>query len=176
MASRNSERNTGDGNGGNDATATLHAKRKAPPVQTVLVLQGGGALGAYQVGVYQALHEAGIEPDWVIGTSIGAINAALISGNGPRTGSTGSTRSGTWCSCVRRWPRLFDWLGLGNPLVNMKTVARGIPASSRRTWRRAWGPQAGRRRAAPRTTAPSRCATRCASSSTSTTCARPRRG
>src|SRR6201981_1531005 len=37
-----------------------------------LVLQGGGALGAYQVGVYQALHEAGIEPDWVIGTSIGA--------------------------------------------------------------------------------------------------------
>lgn len=51
------------------------------PRQTVLVLQGGGALGAYQVGVYQALHEHGIEPDWVIGTSIGAINAALIAGN-----------------------------------------------------------------------------------------------
>ena len=50
--------------------------------QVVLVLQGGGALGAYQVGVYQALHEAGIEPDWVIGTSIGAINASLIAGNG----------------------------------------------------------------------------------------------
>jgi NTE family protein len=49
--------------------------------QVVLVLQGGGALGAYQVGVYQALHEAGLEPDWVIGTSIGAINAALIAGN-----------------------------------------------------------------------------------------------
>jgi NTE family protein len=49
--------------------------------QTVLVLQGGGALGAYQVGVYQALHEAGIAPDWVIGTSIGAINAALIAGS-----------------------------------------------------------------------------------------------
>ncbi len=40
--------------------------------QVVLVLQGGGALGAYQVGVYQALHEAGVEPDWIIGTSIGA--------------------------------------------------------------------------------------------------------
>ncbi|RDJ94214.1 hypothetical protein B4Q13_16220, partial [Lacticaseibacillus rhamnosus] len=40
-----------------------------------------GALGAYQVGVYEALHEAGIEPNWVIGTSIGAINAALIAGN-----------------------------------------------------------------------------------------------
>ncbi len=40
------------------------------PGQAVLVLQGGGALGNYQAGVYQALHEAGIEPDWVIGTSI----------------------------------------------------------------------------------------------------------
>jgi NTE family protein len=47
----------------------------------VLVLQGGGALGAYQAGVYQALHKARIEPDWVIGTSIGAINASLIVGN-----------------------------------------------------------------------------------------------
>jgi NTE family protein len=51
--------------------------------QVVLVLQGGGALGAYQAGVYQALHEAGIEPDWVIGTSIGAINASIIAGNEP---------------------------------------------------------------------------------------------
>src|SRR5436189_5767047 len=49
--------------------------------QIVLVLQGGGALGAYQAGVYQALHEARIEPDWVIGTSIGAINAGIIAGN-----------------------------------------------------------------------------------------------
>lgn len=48
-----------------------------------LVLQGGGALGAYQVGVYQALHEAGIEPDWVCGVSIGAINSAIIAGNPP---------------------------------------------------------------------------------------------
>src|SRR5258707_7349059 len=51
--------------------------------QTVLVFQGGGALGAYQAGVYQALHEAGVEPDWIIGTSIGAINASLIAGNEP---------------------------------------------------------------------------------------------
>jgi NTE family protein len=49
--------------------------------QVVLVLQGGGALGSYQAGVYQALHEAGVEPDWIIGTSIGAINASLIAGN-----------------------------------------------------------------------------------------------
>jgi NTE family protein len=53
------------------------------PGQIVLVFQGGGALGAYQAGVYQALHEAGIEPDWIIGTSIGAINASLIAGNAP---------------------------------------------------------------------------------------------
>ncbi len=49
----------------------------------VLVLQGGGALGAYQAGVYQALHEAGFEPDWVAGVSIGAINSAIIAGNPP---------------------------------------------------------------------------------------------
>lgn len=48
-----------------------------------LVLQGGGALGAYQAGVYQALHEAGLEPDWVAGVSIGSVNAAIIAGNPP---------------------------------------------------------------------------------------------
>src|SRR5690349_12210393 len=48
-----------------------------------LVLQGGGALGAYQVGVYQALHEAGLEPNWVCGVSIGGINSAIIAGNPP---------------------------------------------------------------------------------------------
>lgn len=46
-----------------------------------LLLQGGGALGSYQAGVYQALHEAGIEPNLVAGISIGAINSALIAGN-----------------------------------------------------------------------------------------------
>src|SRR6516164_5378004 len=58
--------------------------RKDKNGQVVLVLQGGGALGAYQVGVYQALHEAGVEPDWIIGTSIGAINAGLIAGSKPQ--------------------------------------------------------------------------------------------
>src|SRR5919198_824631 len=46
-----------------------------------LIFQGGGALGAYQAGVYEALHEFGIEPDWVTGVSIGAINAGIIAGN-----------------------------------------------------------------------------------------------
>src|ERR1700754_2462234 len=51
--------------------------------RVALVLQGGGALGAYQAGVYQALREAGMEPDWVCGVSIGAINSAIIAGNPP---------------------------------------------------------------------------------------------
>ena len=49
--------------------------------QVALVLQGGGALGAYQAGVYEALAERGYVPDWVTGISIGAINGALIAGN-----------------------------------------------------------------------------------------------
>lgn len=67
------------------ASKPLHKARldKSALGQVVLVFQGGGALGAYQAGVYQALQEAGVEPDWVIGTSIGAINAALIAGNAP---------------------------------------------------------------------------------------------
>ena len=51
--------------------------------QSVLVLQGGGALGAYQAGVYEALAAEGHAPDWVAGISIGAINAAIIAGNAP---------------------------------------------------------------------------------------------
>ncbi|WBV44054.1 patatin-like phospholipase family protein [Pseudoroseomonas cervicalis] len=51
--------------------------------RVALVLQGGGALGAYQAGVYEALHEAGVALDWIAGVSIGAINGALIAGNPP---------------------------------------------------------------------------------------------
>jgi NTE family protein len=47
------------------------------------VLQGGGALGSYQAGVYQALAEADLQPNWVAGISIGAINSAIIVGNAP---------------------------------------------------------------------------------------------
>src|ERR1700692_2631242 len=64
-------------------TATSLGWRPKGAGRIALVLQGGGALGAYQVGVYEALHEAGLEPDWVSGVSIGAINAALIAGNPP---------------------------------------------------------------------------------------------
>ena len=95
--------------------------------QIVLVLQGGGALGAYQAGVYQALHEAGIEPDWVIGTSIGAINAALITGNHPDQRLT---------KLQEFWSRITQSSLLeaanANPFIaafaaNAATVAGGVP-------------------------------------------------
>jgi NTE family protein len=61
-----------------------HKAAPRPPFECIaLVLQGGGALGAYQAGVYQALAEADLHPDWVAGISIGAINSALIAGNPP---------------------------------------------------------------------------------------------
>jgi NTE family protein len=97
------------------------------PGQVVLVLQGGGALGSYQAGVYQALQEAGIDPDWIIGTSIGAINASLIAGNAPQN----------------RLPRLKDFWkrmeqnpiwsfhdafpGFNERLSYWSTVTNGIP-------------------------------------------------
>ena len=99
-----------------------------PPGQIVLVLQGGGALGAYQVGVYQAMHEAGIEPDWVIGTSIGAINAAIIAGNAPERRL--EQLRAFWESVEWRQPLGFaavlPWW-LTNPCANLQTIAFGVP-------------------------------------------------
>lgn len=63
------------------AVAPAQAAREYPTV--ALALQGGGALGAYQCGVYEALHAAGLRPNWYVGTSIGAINAAILAGNPP---------------------------------------------------------------------------------------------
>jgi NTE family protein len=57
--------------------------KQLPPhcTKVGLVLQGGGALGAYQAGVYATLAEFGYEPDWISGVSIGAVNGAIIAGN-----------------------------------------------------------------------------------------------
>src|SRR5437773_11153138 len=56
---------------------------KPVDAQRVLVLQGGGALGSYQAGAFQALCRAGFEPEWIAGISIGAINSAIVAGNDP---------------------------------------------------------------------------------------------
>jgi NTE family protein len=110
------------------------------PGQVVLVLQGGGALGAYQAGVYEALHDAGIEPDWVIGISVGALNGALIKGNAPaqrlprlrefwKRVENDSPLDAAW------WPGQFwgafgEKFGdkFGHGLANWSAVVRGIPA------------------------------------------------
>src|SRR6476620_11661479 len=65
-----------------DSSGSAPATRPAD-AQRVLVLQGGGALGSYQAGAFQALCRSGFEPEWVAGISIGAINSAIIAGNEP---------------------------------------------------------------------------------------------
>lgn len=101
--------------------------RASLPGQVVLVLQGGGALGSYQAGVYQALQEARIEPDWIVGTSIGAINASLIAGNAPQDRLA---RLIEFWSRVRRAPQL-DFRGVlpgfSDRLSYWTTLTRGIP-------------------------------------------------
>jgi NTE family protein len=97
------------------------------PGQVVLVLQGGGALGAYQLGVYQAMHESGIDPDWVIGTSIGAVNAAIIVGNPPEDRYEKLT---AFWDQVTRQPRLSVpsvWPSWAKTVAELMVVGGGIP-------------------------------------------------
>src|SRR5579872_3630072 len=79
--------------------------RPLPYDVIALVLQGGGALGAYQAGVYEGLHEAGIRPNWLAGISIGALNAAIIAGS-PESERVGRLRQfwETICACSVGWP------------------------------------------------------------------------
>src|ERR1700747_2526069 len=97
------------------------------PGQVVLVLQGGGALGSYQAGVYQALHEAGIEPDWIIGTSIGAINASLVAGNTPQNRL--SRLREFWKKMEQKpvWSFREVFPGFNEKLSYWSTVTNGIP-------------------------------------------------
>ncbi|MDE2439973.1 MAG: patatin-like phospholipase family protein [Betaproteobacteria bacterium] len=84
------------------------------PKRTVLVLQGGGALGAFQAGVFEAMNLSGLHPDWVIGTSIGSINAALIAGNWPE----------------RRMERLYEfWARVGQGCGISPEFAGDAPAA-----------------------------------------------
>jgi NTE family protein len=67
-----------------DGSQPLHRLAQRPPFECIaLLLQGGGALGSYQAGVYEALAEADLHPDWGAVFSIGAINSAIIAGNPP---------------------------------------------------------------------------------------------
>ena len=108
-------------------------RKPALPSQTVLIFQGGGALGAFQAGVYEGLHLAERSADWVIGTSIGAINAAIIAGNRP--GRRVEYLHEFWARMAQGW--FFDpvkalppetpcapWMSALNALG---TVALGVP-------------------------------------------------
>jgi NTE family protein len=98
------------------------------PGQVVLVLQGGGALGSYQAGVYQALHEAGIQPDWIIGTSIGAINAALLAGNPPRNRLARLKEFWKRVEHAPIWNFRDALPGFGMQFATWSTISQGIPA------------------------------------------------
>lgn len=109
------------------------------PGQIVLVLQGGGALGAYQVGVYQALHEAGVEPAWVIGTSIGAINGAIIAGNPPAERL--AKLAAFWDLMQSRHRNSFVsyWPTMANAFAKAGTYTQGIDGFFEPNPQAAWG-------------------------------------
>jgi NTE family protein len=89
------------------------SNRRLPFDCVTLLLQGGGALGAYQGGVYEALAEAEIHPNWIAGISIGAINAAIIAGNPPNA-RVDRLRE-FWSQVTSTVP--WDWSG--NPIVDL---------------------------------------------------------
>jgi NTE family protein len=96
---------------------------------TVLILQGGGALGAYQAGVYQNLMEHHTPIDWVIGTSIGAINSALIAGNPPE--SRLANLQAFWTSLAPAaapslWPGMQSLMNLPHSVGTVGTLLNGV--------------------------------------------------
>jgi len=98
--------------------------------RVALVLQGGGALGAYQAGVYEALHRHHLAPDWVVGTSIGAINAALIAGNPPpaRVARLREFWQGVACDDALDMHSTLDAVRQYNTwLTTLGTMAQGVP-------------------------------------------------
>ncbi|MGO1074068.1 DUF3734 domain-containing protein [Inquilinus sp. CA228] len=112
---------------------------EVPPYDVVaLVLQGGGALGAYQAGVYQGLHEAGIHPTWLAGISIGALNTAVIAGS-PEAQRVDRLREfwETICAAPVEWPAAaglaeglpfaFDLRSVHNAAAAMRALFQGQP-------------------------------------------------
>jgi NTE family protein len=110
-----------------------------PPYDVVaLVLQGGGALGAYQAGVYEGLHEAGIHPTWLAGISIGALNTAVIAGS-PESQRVDRLREfwETICAVPVEWPAseglaealpfAFDVRSVHNAAAAMRALFQGQP-------------------------------------------------
>ena len=100
----------------------------AVPTKIVLVFQGGGALGAYQAGVFEALQSQGIEPDWVIGTSIGAINGAIIAANPPELRLPRLRAFWERVRSPRLLPPMLPMPAQATELINnLTTLTRGLP-------------------------------------------------
>jgi NTE family protein len=109
------------------------AERRLAFECVALVLQGGGALGAYQAGVYEALAEANIHPDWVSGVSIGAINAAIIAGNAPASRVDRLREFWTDVTSGGLWPLFGDAFALarGDAMRNLLNhMSAGLAAAS----------------------------------------------
>lgn len=105
---------------------------EAPDYEVVaLVLQGGGALGAYQAGVYEGLHEVGIRPNWVAGISIGALNAAIIAGS-PESQRVDRLREfwETICAAPVEWP-VNEGLASNLPFTMDLRSAQNIASAAR---------------------------------------------
>jgi predicted acylesterase/phospholipase RssA len=105
----------------------------------VLVMQGGGAQAAYEGGVYEALHEAGIEPDWVIGTSIGAINGSIIAGNEVKSRLK---RLREFWSRIESRPTWPSGPMFGNAANQLTTLLTGVPGFFSPNTAFLWGPEA----------------------------------
>lgn len=110
---------------------------------TVLILQGGGALGAYQAGVYEQLHEAEVPVEWVIGTSIGAINSALIAGNEPQNRIR--QLHAFWDSlapdAVHRenfWPAMTPWMNIAGNFSTLFALTQGVTGFFKPRFGAAW--------------------------------------
>jgi len=115
-----------------------HHNKGLPYDVVALVLQGGGALGAYQAGVYEGLHEAGIRPNWVAGISIGALTAAIIAGS-PEDHRVDRLRDfwETICAYSIEWPAgeglvnalpfAFDIKSTRNVLAATRALVQGQP-------------------------------------------------
>src|SRR3954469_14476171 len=102
-----------------------------PPFECIaLLLQGGGALGSYQAGVYEALAEADLHPDWVAGISIGAINSALIAGNPPK--ERAAKLRAFWEEITTN--PFLDWAFAATEFAPPGDVARGFFNKMSATW------------------------------------------
>jgi NTE family protein len=101
----------------------------APKPKTVLLLQGGGALGSYQAGVFEALDAAQMRPDWIAGISIGAINGALIAGNAPEVAV--ERLRDFWMlmsSSITPFPIFEEWIEHAwNQVAASNTISFGVP-------------------------------------------------